>query len=387
MHHPILLEIIDHPFFQRLRRISQLGLTNYVYPGANHTRFHHALGALHLMKMAIQTLRDKGNQITEEEEIASCIGILLHDIGHGPYSHALENTIIKGVSHEEISILMMDELNRQFDGKLTLAIEIFKDQYHKRFLHSLISGQLDVDRLDYLTRDSFFTGVNEGVISHDRILKMLDVYDGKLVVEQKGIYSIESFLISRRLMYWQVYLHKTVLCAEMMLIKAMERAKELAKKGVELPCTDALRYFLYNDFSIMNFTGNTLEMFAQLDDNDVLSALKYWKNHRDPILAYLSNALLNRNLFLIRQIESNRNDLKLQEQKVSNSFGCGLEDASFLVFDLTIRHAAYDIQHDKILIISKDNSVKDIVEASDFTYLKDLGVPVSKTYRFEYQIN
>ena len=283
----LLFDLIEHPYFQRLRRIKQLGMTDYVYPGALHTRFHHALGALHLMTQTIESLRSKGVKITEEEALGVSIGILLHDIGHGPFSHALEHTIID-IHHETLSLTFMNVLNEEFDGALTTAIDIFTDQYPKRFLHQLISGQLDMDRLDYLTRDSFFTGVYEGVVGYDRIIKMLAVKEDELVVEEKGIYSIEKFLVARRLMYWQVYLHKTVVAAEQMLVRVLERAKLLAKQGIVLKVPDNLAYFLYNDFSEAELQENSRELlnnFARLDDYDIFAALKEFTLLEDPFLS------------------------------------------------------------------------------------------------------
>ena len=295
----ILFDLIEHPWFQRLRRIKQLSLSHYVYPGALHTRFHHAIGALHLMQKTIEELRRKDVPISDEEAEAVSIAILLHDIGHGPFSHTLEHCLME-VTHEEISVLFMEELNKEFDGKLDLAIRIFQNKYPKKFLSQLISGQLDMDRMDYLNRDSYFTGVHEGVISYDRIINMLNVVDNELVVEEKGIYSIEKFLIARRLMYWQVYLHKTVLSAEIMLTKILERAKHLVQSGVEVPSTPFLSYFLNNKIDHTRLRANPrdlLNRFSQLDDTDFAVALKTWRNHDDPILAGLCQGIINRRLF------------------------------------------------------------------------------------------
>ena len=299
----IIFDLIEHPFFQRLRRIKQTSLTHYVYPGALHTRFHHALGALHLMTQAIEVLRQKEVDISEEEAKAVSIAILLHDIGHGPFSHTLENSLIN-VSHETISALFMEKLNEEFAGELSLAIRIFNNQYDRTFLHQLVSGQLDMDRLDYLNRDSFFTGVHEGVVSYGRIIKMLAVHNNELVVEQKGIYSIEKFLIARRLMYWQVYLHKTVLSAEQMLILALNRAKKLVQTGVSLEVPHNLSFFLNNNFSAADFEGEDelLKRFANLDDFDVIYALKTWMNCKDSVLAYISASIINRKLFRLELI-------------------------------------------------------------------------------------
>ncbi|MBK8968182.1 MAG: HD domain-containing protein, partial [Lewinellaceae bacterium] len=294
----LLLDLIDHPYFQRLRRIRQVGLAHYVYPGALHTRFHHALGALHLMQQAIEVLRHKGADISDEEATAACAAILLHDIGHGPYSHALEHTIVD-LHHEELSLLFMETLNRHFDGQLDLAIQIFTDRHPKKFLHQLVSGQLDMDRMDYLNRDSFFTGVSEGVIGYDRIIKMLAVHEGELVVEEKGIYSIEKFLIARRLMYWQVYLHKTNVSAEQMVIHLLQRARELALAGVQLECSQPLHWFLYRNADEQAPVEECIRQFACLDDVDIAAAIKAWRDAADPVLSLLSSGLLDRKLFRV----------------------------------------------------------------------------------------
>jgi len=297
----LLYDIVRHPLLQRLTRIKQVGLSSVVYPGAQHTRFQHSLGAFHLMSEAITQLASKGNFIFDSEAEAVQAAILLHDIGHGPFSHVLEDTIVKGVSHEEISLMLMERMNKEMNGQLSLAIQIFKDEYPKRFLHQLVSGQLDMDRLDYLRRDSFYTGVTEGNIGSARIIKMLDVADDRLVVESKGIYSIENFLTARRLMYWQVYLHKTSVAYEKMLISTLLRAKELASQGVELFASPALRFFLYNDINPTEFYNNPdcLENFIQLDDNDIWTALKVWSTHTDKVLSTLSTGMINRNIFKV----------------------------------------------------------------------------------------
>ncbi|HEY0896678.1 MAG TPA: HD domain-containing protein, partial [Sphingobacteriaceae bacterium] len=297
----LIYDLIEHPYFQRLRYIKQLGMTHLVYPGALHTRFHHALGAMHLMKLAIETLRSKGHEITAEEEEAASIAILLHDIGHGPFSHALEHTIVTGIAHEHISTLLMDKLNHQFGGRLELALEIFNKRYYKSFLHQLVSGQLDLDRMDYLNRDSFFTGVSEGVISSDRIIKMLDAAGGQLVIEEKGIYSIEKFLIARRLMYWQVYLHKTVIGAEQMLVKILERAKELAVGGKRLFATPCFGHFLNHSVTREEFMGDPehLKHFSALDDHDIFTSIKVWANDDDLILSRLCRQLIRRDLYKV----------------------------------------------------------------------------------------
>lgn len=362
----LLLQLIDHPYFQRLRRIRQLGLAPYVYPGALHTRFHHALGALHLMQQAIDTLRQKGVEITDAEAEAACIAILLHDIGHGPFSHALEHTLIE-MHHEEISAWFMQELNREFDGGLELALRIFNDTYHKKFLHQLVSGQLDMDRMDYLNRDSFFTGVSEGVIGYDRIIKMLSVHNGELVVEEKGIYSIEKFLIARRLMYWQVYLHKTGVAAEHMLIRTLRRARELALQGVDLEAPRHLRWFLYRKPGEKG--ENPAEMlvhFARLDDNDVTAAVKYWSECEDFTLAFLSNGLLNRKLFRLEWYSEKvpEDDVEAVRKRVAAELG---PEAilDLLVFTGAESNRAYDDSKEQIRILFKNGSVLPIDHCSD----------------------
>ena len=302
INHEIIFDLIEHPYFQRLRRIKQLGLTHLVYPGALHTRFHHALGTMHLMQKAIDVIRSKGHDINTKEAEAVSIAILLHDIGHGPFSHALEHSIVNGISHEEISTLFMDELNKEFKGKLDLALKIFRNQYKKKFLYQLVSSQLDMDRLDYLRRDSFYSGVSEGVISTDRIITMLNVKKDELAIDEKGIYSIEKFIIARRLMYWQVYLHKTVLSAENLSVNILKRAKELALKGEEMYCTPALKEFLYHQHDLKAFKNNPslLKTFAELDDIDIMASVKIWAKHQDKTLATLCNMMLNRNLYKIK---------------------------------------------------------------------------------------
>jgi len=361
----ILLDLIDHPYFQRLRRIRQLGLSSYVYPGALHTRFHHALGALHLMQEAIETLRQKGTDISSEEAEGACIAILLHDIGHGPFSHALEH-ILADMHHEELSNLFMDDLNRQFEGRLNLAIQIFKDQYPKKFLHQLVSGQLDMDRMDYLNRDSFFTGVSEGVISYDRIIKMLDVHAGELVVEEKGIYSIEKFLIARRLMYWQVYLHKTGVSAERMLIHALLRARELALGGVALEVPRHLGWFLFRQPGDKTEPSELLSHFAQLDDHDLTAAIKYWSESSDFTLALLSKGLLNRQLF---RLEWHNEPISPEytreiQQKVVANMG---ENAvlEHLVYMGSESNRAYDDSKEQIKILFKNGAVLPLDQCSD----------------------
>lgn len=365
----IIFDLIEHKHFQRLRRIKQVGMSNLVYPGANHTRFHHALGAMHLMQLAIASLREKGVEITDEEAVGSLIAILLHDIGHGPYSHSLEYTLIKGVSHEKISDMLMKELNKEFNGALSLGIRIFENKYEKPFLHQLVSSQLDMDRLDYLSRDSFYTGVSEGVISNHRIIKMLNVVDGDLVVEEKGIYSIEKFIIARRLMYWQVYLHKTVVSSERLLISILKRAMHCAGRGMDLFASPALRFFLLGNFTEKDFQENkdVIRQFVLLDDADILGAIKVWCTHPDPILSDLCKRLVNRKL--LRVIindkpfdESTTKNLRSQTREVYNLF----EDEVEYYFQTgVLENNAYNLKIDGIGILRKNGKVEDIVQASD----------------------
>jgi HD superfamily phosphohydrolase len=367
----LVFELVEHPFFQRLRRIKQVSLTHYVYPGALHTRFHHALGALHLMTEAIEVLRSKGTEVTDAEAEAVYVAILLHDIGHGPYSHTLENTLIN-VSHEHISALFMEQLNEEFGGKLDLAIQIFKDNYEKKFLHQLVSSQLDMDRMDYLNRDSFFTGVHEGVIGYDRIIKMLAVNEGELVVEQKGIYSVEKFLIARRLMYWQVYLHKTVLSAEQMLIQAMLRAKTLTQRGIVLEMPESLHFFMRRDWTAEDFVNNRKTMlghFALLDDHDIAFAIKYWMKSSDRLLSYLCTALVNRHLFRLQfSLEPFTEDrLAMLQSKIQAWWGAAPEEE---LAQLLIRGAesnsAYSKSKDEIKILYKDGRVEPLSMNSEY---------------------
>lgn len=381
---PLIFKIVSHPYYQRLRRIHQMALAQTVYPGAMHTRFHHSLGAYHLMSCALSELKGKGFEITEEEELAAKMAILLHDIGHGPYSHALEHSIVEGVSHEEISRLLMEALNKELDGALTLTIEIFNGIYHKKFLHQLVSSQLDVDRMDYLNRDSFFTGVSEGVIGYDRIIKMLTVHQDELMVEEKGIYSIEKFIVSRRLMYWQVYLHKTVLSAENMLVKVLSRAKQLALSGQELFCSPALRYFLYNKVSKSKFEQDPecLAMFVLLDDYDVMGAIKAWAGHPDRVLSTLSKMLINRDLF--RVVLSNEafdpETIGVLKSKVEAAWGFTGAELDYFVFadDATLR--AYNMTDEKINILFKDGTFKDISSIDNALISHTLAIPIKKFY-------
>lgn len=367
----IIFDLIEHPFFQRLRRIRQLGLTCLVYPGANHTRFQHALGAMHLIGMAIEIIRSKGHEISDEEAEAVTIAILLHDIGHGPFSHSLENSIIEGINHEEISLLFMKKLNDIFEAKLELAIKIYTDNYYKKFLHQLVNSQLDVDRLDYLRRDSFFTGVIEGAIGSDRIIKMLNVKDDNLVLDLKGIYSYEKFLIARRLMYWQVYYHKTVIASEYLLINILQRAKYLTLNGFKLFAPPALQFFLSQKISAGEFndssTPNVLEMFSELDDNDIFTAAKVWKYHPDKTLSILSTALLDRKLFRlkIRNNKFKESEIDLIRGKVVSYYGLSLKDAEYLVVTGEISNFAYNAHEANIKILIKNENIADITEVSE----------------------
>ena len=380
----LLYDIVRHPLLQRLTRIKQVGLSSVVYPGAQHTRFQHSLGAFHLMSEAITQLASKGNFIFDSEAEAVQAAILLHDIGHGPFSHVLEDTIVKGVSHEEISLMLMERMNKEMNGQLSLAIQIFKDEYPKRFLHQLVSGQLDMDRLDYLRRDSFYTGVTEGNIGSARIIKMLDVADDRLVVESKGIYSIENFLTARRLMYWQVYLHKTSVAYEKMLISTLLRAKELASQGVELFASPALRFFLYNDINPTEFynSPDCLENFIQLDDNDIWTALKVWSTHTDKVLSTLSTGMINRNIFKVEISsepisEDRKKELTLH---ISQQLGITLSEANYFVSTPSIEKNMYDPADDSIDIIYKDGTIKNIAEASDMLNISLLSKKVKKYY-------
>ena len=380
----LLLSIIKHPIFQRLNRIKQLGLANVVYPGAQHTRFQHSLGAFHLMSEAIISLRQKGHFIFDSEAEAVQAAILMHDIGHGPFSHVLENTLINGVDHEEISLMFMERMNRDFNGRLTLAINIFKDEYHKRFLHQLISSQLDMDRLDYIRRDSFFTGVTEGNIGSARIIKMLNVVDDHLVVERKGIYSIENFLVTRRLMYWQVYLHKTTVACEKMLVNVLHRAKQLAREGKELFCSPALRYFLYNDIDKQRFTSDEacLENYMRLDDNDIWCALKVWTDSDDVVLRVLSRNLVERRIFKVEVGSTPVSDevIEKTKERIAAKYGIDKQTAEYFVSVNTVEKNMYSTLDDSIEILYSDGSTRDVSEASDMLNVQTLSRPVCKYY-------
>ena len=364
----IIFDLIEHPFFQRLRRISQLGLSYLVYPGANHSRFHHAIGCVFLMNKAIDQIRKKGHKISDKEAEAVCIAILLHDIGHGPFSHTLEKNIVN-INHESLSLFFMQELDEQFGGKLSLAIQIFKDEYKKKFLHQLVSSQLDMDRLDYLKRDSFYSGVQEGVIGTERIINMLNVVDDYLVIEEKGIYSIEKFLIARRLMYWQVYLHKTVLSAENTLIKTVNRAKELILEGKEVFATPALLFFLENKFRKKDFENNPklLHQFAKLDDHDILSSLKQWTTDDDNVLALLSNMIINRTLLKVKiqQKPFSKQEISKHKKEAMKRLKITEEKVNFFVFSAKVSNSAYSYEKAKINILMKDGSIKELKDASD----------------------
>ena len=381
----ILLNIVDHPYFQRLGRIKQLGLTYLVYPGAHHTRFHHAIGAAHLMEQAVQTLKDNGILISNDEKKAVILAILLHDIGHGPFSHALENSFVTGISHEEISKFFMNSLNHAFGGDLALAIEIFEDKYPKRFLHDLVSSQLDMDRLDYLKRDSFFTGVSEGVVSNQRIIKMFSVVNDEIVIKEKGIYSIEKFIVARRLMYWQVYLHKTVLSAEFLLAKILERARELLNNGSNLFTVPTLKYFLTKSITNDNISQvEFLNNFSKIDDYDVLTCIKVWTEDSDKVISKLSEMLVNRNLLKVK-ISTNKFSDKEMEKTLNfnqKTLGFNNEEMQYFVFQKEMENNAYEPRKDKIKILFNDGSLKDITEASDNLNISALSKAVKKYYLF-----
>ena len=378
----LLFDIIEHKYFQRLRRISQMGLSYLVYPGAHHTRFHHALGCMHLMQSTVNVLRTKGILISAEEEEGLQIAILLHDIGHGPFSHAMEHSIVEGVGHEKISSLFMEKMNEEFDGKLSLAIQIFTGNTQRKFLCQLISSQLDVDRLDYLKRDSFFTGVAEGNINSERLISMLTVVDNELMVEEKGIYSVEKFLLARRLMYWQVYLHKTGVVAEQLLIRVLKRAKELVGQGRNLYVGTAFSYFLKKKVTEENFDMATLEIFSQLDDYDIIASMKEWANDQDFVLRNLCQMIINRDLLKIKMKKKPVASEKFtrQYEKVQARFDISQEEAAYFVFGGEICNLAYKTENEKILILYKSGKIVDVVKASDHFNLKALSKPVRKYY-------
>ena len=368
----LIFDIIAHPHYQRLRRITQMAMAHLVYPGAVHTRLHHSLGAYHLMCNALTELKNKGVEITKEEELGAKVAILLHDIGHGPFSHALENVLIEGMHHEAISLLLMHDLNKQLNGKLQLAIEIFTNVYPKKYLYQLISGQLDVDRMDYLTRDSFFSGVSEGVIGYDRIIKMLTVHNGELMVEEKGIYSIEKFLVARRLMYWQVYLHKTVLCAEQMLQRIIKRAKHI-KAYTRTP----LNKFINEPINTV-----TLQEFCQLDDYDVVAAIKEWCTHEDKILSILCDGIINRKLLKIKFYDKPIDEQFVNEKKllISEKFNLNAGDAEWLVFTGEAVSSTYNFENEHIHILFKDGSVKDISAVDNALINQNMTSKIKKYY-------
>ncbi|MBO2545003.1 HD domain-containing protein [Salegentibacter sp. BDJ18] len=377
-----IFSIIEHPYFQRLRRISQMGMSYLVYPGAHHTRFHHAIGCVHLMQKAVQILRHKGVIISEAEEEALQIAILLHDIGHGPFSHAMEHSIVEGVDHESISLLFMEEMNRDFNQSLTLALQIFRGTYNRRFLNQLISSQLDMDRLDYLKRDSFYTGAAEGNINSERLITMLNVVNDDLVIEEKGIYSVEKFLVARRLMYWQVYLHKTSLVAEQLLIRVLKRAKELVEKGEKLNASKALSYFLYNKIGPENFSSETLSVFARLDDYDIISAMKEWQYHSDFVLSNLCNMIINRDLLKVKIKKKKPSVEKLEKRRIAlqEKESISAEEADYFVFSGEVTNTAYKSENNNINILHKNGKISDVAKASDQLNLKALSKTVVKYY-------
>jgi HD superfamily phosphohydrolase len=379
---PLLYDLIQHPYFQRLRRISQMGMSYLVYPGAHHTRFHHALGCMHIMQKAVEVLRFKDVEISKDEENALYIAILLHDIGHGPFSHAMEHSIVENVNHESISLLFMDRLNAIFDGKLSLAIQIFKGDYHRKFMLQLISSQLDMDRMDYLKRDSFYTGVAEGNINSDRLIQMMNVVDDVLVMEEKGIYSIEKFLMARRLMYWQAYLHKTSLVAELILTKILKRAKELTQKGTVLSASEPLQFFMQQKIELEDFNENVLDKFSQLDDYDIVSALKSWQHHDDFILSSLSKMIINRDLLKVKLSSEKfpKEQIEQMLEKFAAQNNISKEEANYFVFKGKIKNQAYSKEAEPIHIYKKDRTIEDVVDASDQLSLKALSKPVTKYY-------
>jgi len=379
---PLIFDLIAHPYFQRLRRISQMGLSYLVYPGAHHTRFHHALGSMHLMQQALQVLRYKGVEITEEEESGLYCAILLHDIGHGPFSHAMEHSIVESTDHEYISLQFMQSLNKTFNGSLTLAISIFRGEYEKGFLNQLVSSQLDMDRLDYLKRDSFYTGVAEGNINAERLITMLNVVNGKLVVEEKGIYSVEKFLMARRFMYWQVYLHKTGIVAEQLLIRVLKRAKEISGEQQVVACSEPLRFFMNSRIEREDFNSIILDTFAKLDDVDIWAAIKNWTNHSDFVLSQLCNMLVNRRLLKVKlknkPIEKTRFEKYFSEFK--QKYKLSDYETSYFVFTGEIENRAYDSNHQNISILKKNGKLIDVAKASDQLNSKALSKTVTKYY-------
>ena len=386
----LIFDLMEHPYFQRLRRIKQLGMSHLVYPGANHTRFHHAIGALHLMQKAVSELQKKGIEITPQEKEGVLIAILLHDIGHGPFSHTLEHSLLKDIHHEEVSLMFMNELNEEFKGKLDIAIEIFEDKYPKKFLHQLVSSQLDMDRLDYLQRDSYFTGVSEGVVGSERIIKMLSVANNDLVVIEKGIYSIENFISARRIMYWQVYMHKTVVSSEFMLRSILKRAKDLYLQGKELFASPSLKLFLGNEFTINDFKKdkNLLNHFAQIDDADIISAIKVWQNSDDKILSLLSQSLINRQLYKteISKEGFTQEKIKKIKKRIINQLDINEKDLSYFFEENKLVNSAYK-QFKQIKIVKRNGEVIDLTEASDNYNISALSAPVEKHFLCYYDID
>ena len=378
----LVFQLVEHRYFQRLRRISQMGFSYIVYPGAHHTRFHHALGAMFLMQKAVQVLRSKKVVISKEEEEGLYIAILLHDIGHGPFSHAMERSIVEDVDHEAISLMFMQKLNNIFENKLQLAIQIFKNEYSRKFLHQLVSGQFDMDRLDYLKRDSFYTGVSEGTVNSQRLIAMLNVRNDGLVVEEKGIYSIENFIVARRLMYWQVYLHKTGVVAEQLLVRVLKRAKQLTAQGVELPASTALHFFLQHDIGILDFNDEVLDTFSKLDDNDIISAMKSWVEIDDFVLSKLCEMLLYRDLLKIKVKTKPISYSKLEEKEkeFADAHQITREDARYFVFSGKLENQAYRMDKDTINLLRKNGKIIDVAKASDQLNIEALSQSVVKYY-------
>lgn len=378
----LVFQLIEHPYFQRLRRISQMGMSSLVYPGARHTRFHHALGSMFLMQKAVRVLRSKNIAVSFQEEEALYLAILLHDIGHGPFSHAMEFNILKNIGHEAVSLKFMEVLNAEFDNRLKTAIAIFKNEYPRRFFHQLVSGQLDMDRLDYLKRDSFYTGVPEGTVNAQRIIAMLNVSDDRLVLEEKAIYSVENFLVARRLMYWQVYLHKTGVGAEQLLVRILRRVRFLLQDQFELPLSNSLGYFLKNEITAGDFNKDVLEIFSQLDDTDVLMALKQWSESGDFILNKLCKMLLHRNLLKVSVSDSEFAEAVLHQKQleVAAAFGISAEEASYFVFGGRLENQAYSMEKDTINLLRRDGSIVEVAKASDQLNLEALSKSVVKYY-------
>lgn len=380
----LIFDILEHPYFQRLRRIKQVGLTDLVYPGAHHTRFHHALGAMHLMSVTLDNLRSKGHTISENEYEAALIAILLHDIGHGPFSHTLEKSLLNATHHEELSLIIMNYFNTIFKGQLDLALKVFTGQYHRQFFHQLVSSQLDIDRLDYLSRDSFFTGVSEGTIGAERIIKMMDVYNDQIVIEEKGIYSVENFLSARRLMYWQVYLHKTSISAEKMLSKIILRAKKLIRERTDLFTTPALKIFLSNDLKTQDFIDNPsfIEAFCQLDDYDIWACLKLWVYDVDPILSQLTQLFMNRRLFkiMLSNKEIDKKIIARLKNSICQQYDLSGNDAKYFMDTGILTNAAYISEGQSINILTKHGELIDVAKASDLPNIKAMSKIVKKNY-------